>query len=290
MSETVRHLPHLLLLLHAVERQRGATAAEPAPQVPSSVFLALDEGDFFWELVACRVRGYPSLLFGGLRFRRQERDGFSRQSLVSYLSAPVREVALDRTPRPEHLIELLVPDSSETIGQFLDRVRRGVACRKVLIDRHEIELAFDFRLENPSRSRPAGTAARPDLHVFRTTTGHVLSAYPHQLPAKLLRNDDFVGLTRPTQHSATADRTLPTLVVHRGYLSMAARVETGGTERFLQHTPPFQPALANARHLLDPQLESYRLFRERMLRDELTRPESDETVTRAFPAEVRRTA
>lgn len=271
MSEPVRHLPHLLLLLHAIERQRALPAPAALPAVPLSIYLARDEGEFFWELIACRVRGYPALLFGAVRFRRQgETSDYSRQSLVSYLSAPLREVALDRTPRPPHLIELLVPETTETVGEFLDRARRGDACRKIIVDRHEMELAFDFRLANPSRSKPAagGVEGPAERHLFRTIAGHVLSANPHQLPAKLYRSEDFVGLTRPTQHSATAERPLPTLVVHRRYLSMAARVELGGTERSLQRLTSFHPSLANPRHLLDPQLESYRAFRDRLLREE----------------------
>lgn len=283
MTSPANHLPHLLLLLHAVERLRVAPgqSAAAAPPVPSFVYLARDEGEAFWELIACRVRGHPALLFGAARFRRQgPTDGFGRQSLVSYLSAPLREVALDRTPRPPHLVELLLPDTNETVFAFLERARRGDACRTVLLDRREIELALDFRLENPSRSRP--TAPEPEAaqrHLFRTTGGHILSGYPHHLPAKLHRADDFVALTRPTQHTATHDRPLPTLVVHRGYLTMAAKVE-GGIERWLERTAPFQASLANPKHLLDPLLESYRAYRKRLLRGD-----EDEAAGREEPTE-----
>lgn len=268
MSSPANHLPHLLLLLHAVERLREAPVAiRTAPPVPTCVYLARDEGEAFWELIACRVRGHPALLFGAVRFRRQgASDGFCRQSLVSYLSAPLREVALDRTPRPPHLVELLLPDTRETVLQFLERARRGEACRSLLLDRREIELALDFRLENPSKTRPVTSEPEAgERHLFRTSAGHILSGYPHHLPAKLHRADDFVALTRPTQHTATADRPLPTLVVHRSYLSMAARVE-GGIERWLEHTVPFQAALANPKHILDPMLESYRAYRKRLMR------------------------
>jgi hypothetical protein len=208
-------------------------------------------------------------LFGAVRFRRQGEPGsFCRQSLVSYLSAPVREVALDRTPRPPHLIELLLPDTRETVLAFLERARRGEPCRSLLLDRREIELALDFRLQNPSKTRPAHAEPEAaELHLFRTVGGHILSAYPHHLPAKLYRADDFVALTRPTQHTATADRALPTLVVHRASISMAAKVE-GGIERWLEHTAAFQAALANPKHILDPLLESYRAYRKRLLRGE----------------------
>ncbi|HUO86921.1 MAG TPA: hypothetical protein VM617_05990, partial [Thermoanaerobaculia bacterium] len=88
-SPAQQHLPHLLLLLHAIERLRNAPGPlPPVPPMPTNLYLARDEGEHFWELIACRVRGYPSLLFGALRFRHQGETGsFSRQSLVSYLSA-----------------------------------------------------------------------------------------------------------------------------------------------------------------------------------------------------------
>jgi hypothetical protein len=272
MASPANHLPHLLLLLHAVEKLRETPPSKDVKIVtPNNVFLARDEGEHIWELVGCRVKGHPSLLFGAVRFRRQsggDDAAFARQSLVSYLSAPVREVALDRTPRPPHLVELLLPDARETVQHFLERARRGDECRSVLLDRREIELAFDFRMVNPSRNRPANAEPEAaELHLFRTQAGHILSAFPHHLPAKLHRNDDFVALTRATQHTATADRPLPTLVVHRGFLTMAARVDDG-VRCWLDHSMPFQVALANPKHILDPLLESYRAYRKRLMREE----------------------
>lgn len=269
MSNQTQHLPHLLLLLHAVERLRAATGPPTSmPSVPTNLYLARDDGEGFWELIACRVRGHPSLLFGAVRFRHQgHASDFARQSLVSYLSAPLREVALDRTPRPPHLVEMLLPDSGETVIQFLDRARNGGACRSLVLDRREIELALDFRLQNPSKTRPVDSEPEAaQLHLFRTVGGHILSAYPQHLPAKLHRADDFVALTRATQHSATNDRPLPTLVMHRGCLTMAAKVEDS-TESWLEQTAPFDVSLAESSHLLDPQLESYRAYRNRLLRD-----------------------
>ncbi len=284
MPSPANHLPHLLLLLHAVERLRDTPPSERDHMaMPPNVFLALDEGDHFWELIACRVHGHPSILFGALRFRRQPGGApgdFPRQSLVSYLSAPMREVALDRTPRPPHLVELMLPEIGETLLHFLARSRQGEARRRLLLDRREIELAFDFRIDNPSRQRPAQADEGADeLHIFRTSSGHILTAFPHQLPAKLHRADDFVALTRPTQHTATLDRALPTLVVHRAFLTMAAAVGDGITP-WLEDSTPFQAGLANPKHLLDPLLESYRAYRKRLLHD---RPEPRVPVLEDLP-------
>jgi hypothetical protein len=272
MASPANHLPHLLLLLHAIEKLRDApTGFEARPSTPHGVFLARDEREHFWELIGCRVKGHPALLFGAIRFRRQPGGtaaAFPRQSLVSYLSAPVREVALDRTPRPPHLIELLVPDAAETVQHFLLRARRDGACRTLFLDRRDIELAFDFRLANPSRIRPAAEDPQPDgLHMFRTSSGHVLSATPHHLSAKLHRSDDFVALTGVTQHAAAVDRPLPTLVLHRAFLTMAAPADDDPAW-WLEHSLPFQAALANPKHILDPLLESYRAHRQRLLRRE----------------------
>ncbi|HEX2254544.1 MAG TPA: hypothetical protein VHQ65_14845 [Thermoanaerobaculia bacterium] len=279
MTSPGNHLPHLLLLLHAIEQTRESPRPAQGFEMPREVFLAREEATCFWELVALRVVGHPALIFGAVRFRRQSADSphLPRQSLVSYLSQPVKEVSLEETPYPPDLLEMMVPEAEETILSFLERLRSRQPGRKVLVDRRQIELAFDFRLDNPSlsRHRPTGNGngngngngASPQRFLFRTTSGHVLSAYPYRLPSTLHRPDEFLALTRPTQHSATIDRALPTLVVRRSFLTVTAPAEEG-LVRWLERSVPFQIGLANPRHLLDPLLESYRAYRRRLLREE----------------------
>jgi len=270
MNGPTHHLPHVLMLLHAVEKVRNGEVSS-GEVMPPEVFLAREEKDTLWELIALRLQGLPSLLLGGVRFRRQEsgRGRLARQSLVSYLSAPLKEVRADETPRPTHLVEVMLPDAREPILKFLQRARKGEDCPTLLLDRDDVLFAFDFRLENPSRMRHAQTAAAAaaERYLFRTTSGHVLSAAPHRLPTKLHRDDPFLALTRPTQHSATVDLELPTLVVHRSFLSMTAQVQ-GGLTPWLHHTQPFHVDQASADHLLDPELEQYRTYRSRVLEDQ----------------------
>jgi len=274
MPAPTNHLPHLLMLLHAVDRLRSDPALPPSFTMPERIFLAREEPEHFWELLGVRLQGHPSLVFGAVRFRRQskERGDWARQSLVSYLSSPAREIGLAETPLPPHLVELMLPETGESILAFLERARGGGSCRRVLVDREVVELAFDLRLDNPSRHRPTGESVveSDSLHLFRTVQGHILSAYPHRLDRKLLRSEDFLALRRATQHTATSDRPLPTLVVNRSFLTMVAKIE-GGLAGWLAHSVPFLGDLANPKHLLDPLLESYSAYRQRLLHEEPVR-------------------
>lgn len=273
MQTPANHLPHLLLFVHAVERLRGASAGPRDPaalSIPPELFLFREEGDAFWELVGLGVRGLPSLLLCGLRFRRQsaEPSDLSRESLVSYLSSHMREVRPEQAPAPPQLLEVVVPDTQQPVLRSLKAYRKGTELPRLLVDRNDILFGFDFRLDNPSRSHRREMAGRgaEDRYLFRTTAGHVLSAQPHRLPSKLHREDRFLALTLPTQHTATRDHPLPTLVVHRDFLAAAARLEKDAT-RWLHHTLPFHTSLATAAHLLDPDLETYRLYRHRESRE-----------------------
>lgn len=271
MPAPTNHLPHLRMLLHAVERLRSDPRLPPSFTMPERIFLARSEPEHFWELVALRLQGHPSLIFAAVRFRRQskERGDWARQSLVSYLSSPAREIGVAETPLPPNLIELMIPETGESILAFLERAREGGSCRRILVDREVVELALDLRLDNPSRHRPTGgeILGSDSLHLFRTVEGHILSAYPHRLNRKLMRSEDFLALLRATQHTATTDRPLPTLVVNRSFLTMVARVE-GELAGWMAHSVPFLGDLANPKHLLDPLLESYSAYRQRLLHDE----------------------
>ncbi len=278
MQRPTHHLPHVLLFLQAVERLRE-TPPGPRPPIaiPPEVFLLHDEGDFFWELVGLGVRGYPSLLLGGLRFRHQpgSDEPLCRQSLVSYLSSPVRELGINHTPRPPHLVELMVPDTRRPVMRFLESCRAGEEQPVMLLGRKDIRFAFDFRLDNPSRShRRERAAPAGGRYVFRTEGGHVMSATPHQLPSKLHRDDPFLALTRPTQHTASRDRPLPTLVAHRDFLTAAAPVN-GSLTAWLHRSAPFHVETANRDHLLDPELDTYRAYRHREMEDGVAQQQAE---------------
>lgn len=267
LQQPTHHLPHLLMLLHAVERARKTPAGVPDDLETTPNLYLLGSGEAsFWELLGLRLEGFPSLLVGGVRFRRQakDRDDLSRQSLVSYLSNPNREMGVSETPRPAHLMEVILPDTRQPILRFIERCRAGHRPPHMLVDISKIRFAFDFRLQNPSRMRQAGELTAAERYLFRTSSGHLLSAVPHRLPTKLHREDPFLALTRPVQHTSTEDRVLPTLVVHRNFVTMTAPVG-GKLAPWLQNTMAFHAELAEQGHILDPELEAYRTYRERRL-------------------------
>ena len=264
------HLAHVLMLLHALEARRGLASPETA--MPPEVFLLRNDESYLWELVGLRLRGLDTLLLAGMRFRRQEggERGLARASLVSYLSTPDREIGLTVAPRPGHLLELVLPDPRLPILKFLERSRAGETFPTLLVDRDDVELAFDFRLENPSRLRhEKGVAITRQRYLFRTLAGHVLSALPHALPAKLHRDDAFLALREPIQHTEDRDHVLPTLVFHRRVLTAAAEL-TGKLSDWLGHTVPFHVETAIAEHLLDGRMEKYRAYRERLIEEDQT--------------------
>lgn len=273
------HLPHVLLLVHAVERLRSGKVSAQEILVPPQLFVVEDGEKSFWELVGIAIEGVPSLTLGALRFRRQSAapENHSRESLVSYLSSPVREIGIRQAPTPHGLIEMRVPDTSKPIIQWLKDCRAGQVQTPILVHRDDILFAFDFRVDNPSRSHhrealPGGS----QRYLFRTTAGHVLSALPHRLPSKLHRDDPFLALTRATQHTATQDRPLPTLVVHRRYLTMTVPIDDDATE-WLHRTQPFHTDLANPSHLLDAELDQYRLYRQRESLGNIQAPPAEAT-------------
>lgn len=262
------HLAHVLMLLQALDKQRREPVA--GALMPQEVFVLRAGEERLWELVGFRLRGLDSLMLAGVEFPRQTGGAgeLPRQSLVSFLASPVRHLGVNEAPRPPHLLEVALPDPRTPILSFLERGRAGEEFPTALVDRADIELAFDFRLDNPSRLRFERSVATLDRrHLFRTTAGHLLTAVPHELPRKLHRDDDFLALRRPTQHTAAGDHTLPTMVFHRRQLTMTAPL-TGTLTPWLSRTLPFHVDLAVSDHLLDRRLESYRFSRERLLEDE----------------------
>lgn len=261
------HLAHVLMLLQALETRRRDP--DKSVEMPPEVFLLRDDGDSFWELVGLRLRGVDSLILAGVEFSRQAggADSLSRQSLVSHLGSPPRSIGIAETPRPAHLLEVMLPDPRLPMLKLLERCREGEAFPTAFVDRDDVELAFDFRLENPSRlRRERSVASLEGRCLFRTAAGHVLSALPHRLPRKLHGDEAFLALRQVVQHTATDDYSLPTLVVHRRLLSMYAP-QTGGLTTWLNRTLPFHVDLATSGHLLDPRLETYRTYRERLLEE-----------------------
>lgn len=259
------HLPHLLFFVQTMERLRREGSGPPGRfNIPRELFLVREEDNAFWELVGLVVRGLPSLLLGGIRFRRQTaiREDLSRQSLVSRLSSPVREMGVDRTPQPPGLVEMMLLDARKSVVQWLKDSRAGQHQSVALIDPDDILFAFDFRLENPSRRRNRELVEAGARFIFRTSGGHVLSALTHHLSRKLHADTPFLALLEGTQHTATGDYPLPTLVIHRRFVPLAAPISVDATT-WLLRSQAFHASHANSDYLLDPNLETYRRYRQR---------------------------
>lgn len=249
------HLQYVEALLKEVKRRRVEGGGDPTS---SDWFLVRDEGATFWELVALQVRGYPSLLLGALRFQRQGGPGateYARRPLAYHLSAPPRELGIDRTARPAWILELMVPDVHEDVPAFQARVQGGEEGRRVYFDAELIDLAFDFRFENPSAEREqASQHGVAERHLVRSIRGHVLSGISHGLHRRLNQHASFITLHSPVQHTERGAHLLPaTVVFHRSYIAFDAQL--GANEQvsdWTESAAPFQISSARARHLLLP--------------------------------------
>lgn len=210
----------------------------------------------FWELVGFRVAGLSRALLGAVRFQSQSEDPllFARRSLGHFLSSPPQALGLDQATYPADLIELRVPREGEPVPELLGRLKRGERTAALYLDAALIELAFDFRPENPSLQRPRGGAGPTRRLVFRSREGHVLSGEAANLTARLRRAGAFLVLTGVEQALEGRTLALPTLVVHRSFLTMLADCSEGGVGSG-SLPAAFSAATANPFHLLDPRLD-----------------------------------
>lgn len=211
----------------------------------------------FWEMVGFRVTGLSHALLGAIRFQAQSDDPlqFARRSLGHYLSSPPQEIGVDRETYPAELIPLRTPFSGGSVPDLLGRLRRAEPTALLYLDADRVEVAFDFRPANPSLQRLPGEAVRPRRLAFRSREGHVISGTALNLSAKLRRPSDFLALTGVRQHLAGRDLELPTLVVHRSFLTMMSELAEGELDlASLPHA--FSPGSANPFHLLDPRLDT----------------------------------
>lgn len=210
----------------------------------------------FWELLGFRIAGMSHALLGAVHFQSQSDDPllFARRSLGHFLSSPPQALSLDRSHYPADLIEMRVPREGESVPDLLARLKRGEPTGSLYVDAGLIELAFDFRPQNPSLQRPKGAAGPGQRMLFRTRDGHVITGLTVNLTAKLRRAEAFIALTGVRQLLSARSLDLPTLVVHREFLTMLADYPEGGIG---PGTLPaaFSPEVSNPFHLLDPRLD-----------------------------------
>lgn len=222
------------------------------------LYLTRAEGKAgFWELVGFRATGLSRAVLGAVHFQAQtDAPGvFARRSLGHYLSSPPQEIGLDRETYPAGLIPLRMPVAEESVPDLLGRLKRGESAAPHFVDADHVEVAFDFRPANPSLQRPAAERAPSRRLLFRTRDGHVLVGSTQNLGAKLRRPSPFLALTGVRQLVSGRALDLPTLVVHRGFLTMMC---DAAEEDFNPAVVPaaFSPATANRFHLLDPRLDT----------------------------------
>lgn len=217
-------------------------------------FLYLARGAdeaYFWELVGFRVVGLSRALLGAVHFQAQtrERSTFARRPLGHFLSSPPQNIALDRANYPADLIEVRVPRQGESLPDLLGRLKRDEPTGTLYLDAEMIEVAFDFRAQNPSLERPRLSGAPGQRLVIRSNEGHVLSGVATNLSARLRSQHQFVALTGVRQWLPEGELRLPTLVLHRRGLTMLTEIQEGDEDAPLPH--PFDRRRANPHHILD---------------------------------------
>jgi len=190
---------------------------------PESIYLGGQEADHFWELVGLRLQGLPVVALAALRFRRLERKGLPdcRESLARYLSASPELGGAE--PEDRHLVALF-PNKDQPIPQFLAGLRAGKECTPVRIDRLRVEVAFDFRADNPAATRAGRASAPLKRHYFRTVEGHVLRGESHEVGSTPPGGHRFLAVRGPQQLLPHGVIHLPTLFIAHRFIGLQVDV------------------------------------------------------------------
>lgn len=211
--------PHLDHVREHLDRVRDGYSFIPDPE---SVYLGRSDEDHFWELVGLRLQGLPVLILAALRFQRLERRGISdsRESLAAYLTNPPPGAGDD-----DGRLVALMPHKDQQISQFLRGLRAGREVTPVSIDRVRVEVAFDFRADNPAAERDMATPLKS--HYYRTVDGHVFRGESHEVaPAPGAAEPRFIAVRSPEQLLPQGVIQLPTLFVAHRFISL--QVDTTG--------------------------------------------------------------
>lgn len=236
--------PHFVHVREHLERVRDGYSFIPHPE---HIYLGRQDDDHFWELVGLRLQGLPVVMLAALRFERQARVGVpdSRESLASYLAT---------TPDPEgtqkrHLTALL-PHKDQQIPQFLAGLRAGREFTPVRIDRLRVEIAFDFRADNPAAVKDLREAAKPlKNHYFRTVDGHVLRGESHEVePAHA--GHRFLAVRSPQQLLPQGVIHMPTLFIAHRFIGLQVDVTAEAARIAARNWMPFLSATASKESLI----------------------------------------
>ena len=233
--------PHFAHVQEHLERVRDGYSYIPYPE---SIYLGQQEDDHFWELIGLRLQGCPVVVLAALRFERIERKGVvdSRASLGAYLTANPNP---DR-PEGGRLIALL-PHKDEPIPKFLSGLRAGKGLTPVSIDRARVEIAFDFRADNPAALRDLVEAA-PELksHYYRTVEGHVFRGESHDVEPVNGPAHRYIAVKAPQQLLPQGVIHMPTLIVAHRFIGLQVAVADEAARLAVRNWVPFVSATASA--------------------------------------------
>jgi len=236
--------PHFEHVREHLERVRDGYAYIPDPE---QVYLGRQEADHFWELVGLRLQGCPVVVLAALRFERLDRKGVpdSRTSLSAYLSVP------EADPGHARRITALLPHKDQSIPQFLMGLRAGREFAPVSIDRVRVEVAFDFRADNPSAVKDLRDAAQPlKSHYYRTTGGHVFRGESHELAPMEGAEHRFLAVRSPEQLLPQGVIHLPTVFVAHRFVSLQVDVTAESARLAVRNWVPFLAVTASPEGLI----------------------------------------
>lgn len=239
--------PHIEHVQAHLERVRYGHLVDPSPE---AVYLGGEEDDHFWELVGLRLAGCPMVVLALLRFQRLELPGipWARESLSTYLSSLPSPQASDEAGA----LNAILPRHDQSVGFFLKRLRGGHRPTPVSLDPARVEVAFDFRLQNPTLVADFREGAGPLVdHHYRTVDGHLLRGRSHEVPpTEPEERHRFLAITSAEQLTPSGVYPLPTLFVNRRWLAIRARAETREAWDAVTNWVPFLPASANPESVL----------------------------------------
>ncbi len=237
--------PHFEHVRTHLDRVRYGHMVIPDPE---TVYLGRDEGDHFWELIGLRLTGCPVVVLAAFRFQHLDLPGiaYARESLATYLSALPTPRATDEVGT----VPALLPHHDMQIPQFLRGLRAGRAVTPVSIEPTRIEVAFDFRMQNPTVVPDLRASAQPLRdHYYRTMDGHVFRGRSHEVPAGET-GDRFVAVQTPEQLMPHGVFPQPTLIVNRRYLALRVDTTEEAAAASARNWVPLLPENASPRHLL----------------------------------------
>lgn len=246
LDRDARHIASFMQVL----QNRDSSQLQAAARAEDFYLVRADKQSL-WELIGIRVRGYPSAMLVAVEVQQHPgTTAHGRPMLGQLLNKPPRQTAVQGVGPPPGLVRVTMPQTTESIPEFIGRMRAVPSSGSVLhVDADLVDFAFDFRFGNPSgldHMRPPSTATRAS--AFRTADGYVITATAHGLYYTLHRETHFVTVTDVVQHRRNCSHRLPTLCINRKYIVAEAEVGAEGAEKTLS-TLAFDPAIATDAHL-----------------------------------------